>query len=63
MVVMLSGTGLFICSRSLLKKEYPILLKYHPKDELFGDSPQRIHLVDFPKFPYKRSLTALNSTT
>ena len=40
----------------LLEKEYPILLKYHPKDPVFCYSPQRIHLVDFPKFPYETQL-------
>jgi hypothetical protein len=40
----------------LLEKEYPILLKYHPKDPVLCYSPQRIHLVDFPKFPYQTQL-------
>ena len=40
----------------LLEKEYPILLKYHPKDPVFCYSSQRMHLVDFPKFPYETQL-------
>ena len=40
----------------LLEKEYPILLKFHPKDGVYVQSPQRIHLVDFPKFPYETQL-------
>ena len=40
----------------LLEKEYPILLKYHPKDAAYCYSPQRIYLVDFPKFPYETQL-------
>ena len=40
----------------LLEKEYPILMKYHPKDPVFSHSPQRIHLVDFPKFSYETQL-------
>ena len=53
---MLSGTSQCTCSTQLLEKEYPILLKYHPKDQVFCYSPQRIHLVDFPKFPYETQL-------
>lgn len=40
----------------LLEKEYPILLKNHPKDDAYAQSPQRVHLVDFPKFPYETQL-------
>ncbi|MCL5066834.1 MAG: hypothetical protein M1368_00580 [Thaumarchaeota archaeon] len=40
----------------LLEKEYPVLLKYHPKDETYGQSPQRIHLPDFPKLPYETQM-------
>ncbi|MCL5068837.1 MAG: hypothetical protein M1368_10880 [Thaumarchaeota archaeon] len=40
----------------LLEKEYPILLDFHPKDDVYVQSPQRIHLVDFPKFSYETQL-------
>ena len=40
----------------LLEKQYPVLLKYHPKDQTYSQSPQRIHLSDFPKFPYEMQL-------
>ena len=40
----------------LLEKEYPILLDFHPKDDVYVQSPQRIHLVDFSKFPYETQL-------
>lgn len=40
----------------LLEKEYPLLLKYHPKDDAYARSPQRIHLVDFPNFPYQTQM-------
>ncbi|MDG6995953.1 MAG: hypothetical protein JRN52_08520 [Nitrososphaerota archaeon] len=40
----------------LLEKEYPELLKYHPKDQTYSQSPQRIYLSDFPKFPYEMQL-------
>ena len=43
----------------LLEKEYPNLLKFHPKDETYAQSPQRIHLADFPRFSYE---TQLNCT-
>ncbi|MHB2035126.1 MAG: hypothetical protein ACYCPW_00065 [Nitrososphaerales archaeon] len=46
----------------LLEKEYPVLLKNHPKDETFTQSPQRIHLVDFPKFPYETQLNCSKLT-
>ena len=46
----------------LLEKEYPILLKYHPKDPVFCYSPQRIYLVDFPKFPYETQLNSAKLT-
>ena len=42
----------------LLEKEYPVLLKYHPKNEAYSRSPQRIYLADFPKFPYETQLNA-----
>lgn len=40
----------------LLEKEYPDLLKHHPKDQIYSQSPQRIHLSDFPKYPYEMQL-------
>lgn len=46
----------------LLEKEYPVLLKNHPKDETYAQSPQRIHVVDFPKFPYETQLNCSKLT-
>ena len=46
----------------LLEKEFPILLEYHPKDKAYTESPQRIHLVDLPQFPYETQLNCAKLT-
>lgn len=40
----------------LLERQYPILLQNHPKDEAYSQSPQRIHLSDYPKYSYEIQL-------